>query len=314
MLIMLDHHIPISRALSNPEYYLVLRVQRPHNCWSCRRYTVCLTEASISIKLATSVPGHHSMQGVRLLQRGSLHCRPLLLHHASARGRLGAPRHHQQLRCMAAAGGSQDKSWGDILSSAAELGSAVVSKAGKSLKDMAQSIMPAMEQRSEQPRPTRVVREESPNVQLRTAVRDAFGGGLTGRLFGSMMSRAVGGMMEGMQQQMEAARDLQEQAAFAIRNSSEVQQRLGGDVQVGDPFSQEQSTISINGRMSQQVRLRMPVTGSRGMAEALVEQQGNDRQIYLQLPGGGRIRVGSGSGDGYYASGRVIDVEAEDVR
>lgn len=92
------------------------------NNWLYPSFRICSTEASVNIKLAPSVPSHHSMQGVRLLQRGSLHCRPLLLHQASARGRLGAPRHHQQLRCMAAAGNGQDKSWGDILSSAVELG------------------------------------------------------------------------------------------------------------------------------------------------------------------------------------------------
>lgn len=55
------------------------------------------------------------------------------------------------------------------------------------------------------------------------------------------------------------------------------------------------------------------MTGSRGMAEAVVEQQGDNVQIYVQPPGGGRIRVGSGD-NGYYAGGRVIDVEAKDVR
>lgn len=148
------------------------------------------------------------------------------------------------------------------------------------------------------------------------------------------------------------------QAAYAIRNDPEVQRRLGGAVQVDVPFSQEQSTTSVNGRTTQQVqmfdaigalsqhsmqpcqcmllphdaeglhiqsfdgmtalsqvRLRMPVVGPRGTAEAIVEQRGDDRQIHVKLPEGGRISVGSGNdGNGRYGGGRVIDVEAEDVR
>lgn len=53
------------------------------------------------------------MQGLRTLQHRSGLCRPL-------RHRL-PPVRHQQLRCLAS-GGRQDKSWGDLLSTAADLG------------------------------------------------------------------------------------------------------------------------------------------------------------------------------------------------
>ena len=67
------------------------------------------------------------------------------------------------------------------------------------------------------------------------------------------MGRAFGGMMKTIQQQNEAARGLQEAAAHAIRNHPEVQQRLGDSIRVDAPFSQEQSTTSINGRTMQRV-------------------------------------------------------------
>jgi hypothetical protein len=63
-----------------------------------------------------------------------------------------------------------------------------------------------------------------------------------------------------------------------------------------------------------QVRLRMPVVGSSGSAEAVMEQSGDSRHITVQLPGGGRIHVGPRSSGDRYDSGSVIDVEAEDVR
>jgi hypothetical protein len=82
---------------------------------------------------------------------------------------------------------------------------------------------------------------------------DAFGRGVTGRIMGGLVGRAFGGMMKTIQQQNEAARGLQEEAAHAIKNDPEVQQQLGGSIRVGSPFSQEQSTMSINGRTTQRV-------------------------------------------------------------
>ncbi len=62
-----------------------------------------------------------------------------------------------------------------------------------------------------------------------------------------------------------------------------------------------------------QIRLRMPVVGPRGSAEAVVEQRGGDTiSVHVQLPGGGRINVGSGGGGG--GGGRVIDVDWKEVR
>ena len=58
----------------------------------------------------------------------------------------------------------------------------------------------------------------------------------------------------------------------------------------------------------------MPVVGLRGTAEAVVEQSGDSHRIIVDLPGGDRILVDPRSTGGRYDSGRVIDVEAEDVR
>jgi hypothetical protein len=45
-----------------------------------------------------------------------------------------------------------------------------------------------------------------------------------------------------------------------------------------------------------------------------VEQTGGTRQITVYLPGGGRIHVAPRSDGGLHGNGRVIDVDAEDVR
>lgn len=191
----------------------------------------------------------------------------------------------------------------------------IVQKLAKSIKVAASSILPVGKPREDRTvRPLRVIKEEPPDVQLRAAVQDAFGRGVTGRIMGGLVGRAFGGMMKTIQQQNEAARGLQEEAAHAIKNDPEVQQQLGGSIRIGTPFSQEQSTMRINGRTMQRVRLQMPVVGSRGSAEAVMEQSDNSRRITVHLPGGGRIPVGPHSSGGRYDSGRVIDVEAEDVR
>jgi hypothetical protein len=78
---------------------------------------------------------------------------------------------------------------------------------------------------------------------------------MTGRIVGGLVGQAFGGMMKTIQQQNEAARGLQDEAAYAIRSDPEVQRLLGGSVQVDSPFSQEQSTMSVNGHTRQQVSL-----------------------------------------------------------
>lgn len=256
------------------------------------------------------------MQYGRLLQHGSLRGRLLRPGHIARSNTLTAVRLEQLRPLASGSGGSgQERSWGELLSGAAELGSNIVQKLAKSVKVAASSILPVSKPQEDRTvRPLRVIKEEPPDVQLRAAVQDAFGRGVTGRIMGGLVGRAFGGMMKTIQQQNEAALGLQEEAAHAIKNDPEVQQQLGGSIRVGSPFSQEQSTMSINGRTTQRVRLQMLVVGLRGTAEAVVEHSGDSRRITVNLPGGGRIHVGSRSSGSRYDGGRVIDVEAEDVR
>lgn len=58
------------------------------------------------------------MQGLRSLQRRASLCRPLRQHLAA---RVPAQQQQQQLRCLAS-GSSQNKSWSELLTSAADLG------------------------------------------------------------------------------------------------------------------------------------------------------------------------------------------------
>lgn len=98
-------------------------------------------------------------------------------------------------------------------------------------------------------------------------------GGLFGGLVGGLVNQAVKGLASEMQKTAAQTRSVSETAALRIRQSSRLQQRLGR-VTVGPAMSQSMSTSNINGRVSKNISLVMPVygPGGRPVAQAQVTQ------------------------------------------
>ena len=102
-----------------------------------------------------------------------------------------------------------------------------------------------------------------------------FGGGVMGSVMGNTLGRAVENMAKNVAQQVQAAQEQAEQvkqaAEQAIRANRQVNQYLGGNIQLADPISQSSSTQVVNGRQTQAVgHLQTPRHESIGAALMLL--------------------------------------------
>lgn len=90
---------------------------------------------------------------------------------------------------------------------------------------------------------------------------------------GGLVNQAVKGLAKEMQKTAAETRSVSETAAVRIQQSRRIQQRLGS-VTVGQPMGQSMSSSNINGRVSRNISLLLPVLGPGGMpvAQAQVSQ------------------------------------------
>ena len=84
-----------------------------------------------------------------------------------------------------------------------------------------------------------------------------FGGGVMGSVMGNTLGRAVENMAKNVAQQVQAAQEqaaeIRQAAQQAIRVNRQVNQYLGGNMQIADPISQSSSTQVVNGQQTQAV-------------------------------------------------------------
>ncbi|GLC39422.1 hypothetical protein PLESTB_001347500 [Pleodorina starrii] len=213
-------------------------------------------------------------------------------------------------------GSESDKSWGEIIGDAAGVAKSVFNK----IKDTATSLLPSTSgQQSAKPATT--AKPEAP-------LGPSLGGG--GGLLPNLIGRAVGGMVSSAlsslsKQLEEAAREqagAYEEAVAKMQDSAKLRARLG-TVTVGPVMSQSSSSSSINGVVTRQVALMMPVYGSLGVsgtAQVTVvqgpQQQTQTMQISVRTSDGAVVQVddgGRGPGGGRSGRGQVIDVEFREV-
>ncbi|KXZ45345.1 hypothetical protein GPECTOR_56g442 [Gonium pectorale] len=184
--------------------------------------------------------------------------------------------------------GDGDKSWGEIIEDAAGVAKSVFNK----IKDTASSILPSPTNQQQQQKPAQAPpRQEAPIVP-------GFGGGLlpnlVGRAVGSLLSSAVSSLSAQLE---EAAR------------------AQAGECQAE---GQSSSSSSINGVVTKQVVLLLPVYGSAGasgtaqvsVVEGPSQPGGRTMTITVRTPDGGVVVVDDGPPGG----GSVIDVEYRELR
>jgi len=207
-----------------------------------------------------------------------------------------------------------EKSWSEVAEEASHTAKSVFNKLVSSVKKIAGQ--------DEQSKLERQRRKEQEELSKPPDLSGLFGGGLLGRAAGSMLGSAIKAVGDQMAEAGRQAEGIRQRATSAIEASSAVREHLGSGVQVGPPMSQSTMSSSINGRVSKTVSLIMPVVGSRGTAQAIVEatESGDsvsDMNIQVRMPSGAIVNVrdtGDGPGGPGGASGRIIDAEWKEVQ
>jgi len=146
------------------------------------------------------------------------------------------------------------------------------------------------------------------------------GTGLAGALMGSMMKTVGGIMAESISQSSEDIQFVTDAAENCLYQNNDVTQILGANIRCGNPFSSSFSSSNINGQVSKNVMLVMPVSGvsGRGQIQVQASLDGGDRvdisQLIFQSDTGRSVNVvgsgrGRGGSRGTPGRGQVIDVE-----
>ncbi|KAG2495571.1 hypothetical protein HYH03_006171 [Edaphochlamys debaryana] len=239
---------------------------------------------------------------------------PVLLRHVQPLGlidrrRAGAAQDPiRSLAARAKKSDDDDKSWGEIAQEAGQVAKSVFNK----IKDAATSILPVPAAKDEKPVP----RPRDPDMSLGPSTGGGLLPNLLGRAVGGLLSSAVSSLAKQVEAAARESAGAYEEAAQRIQSSAKLQDRLG-TVTVGPLMSQSSSSSNINGVVTKQVMLLMPVAGSRGVSGqaqvSVVEgRQGRRMTIVVRTADGGVITLdddGPGS-----ARGAVIDVEYKEVQ
>ena len=114
---------------------------------------------------------------------------------------------------------------------------------------------------------------------------------MLGRIVTPLLARAADEIAE----QSRQVQDMLNEANGRLANNPTVIENLGEPIQVGSPFSQSSSTMSINGKSTSKVMASFPVAGPRGNGIATMEaSNGEIRSLSVNI-NGRNIVVGSSS-------------------
>lgn len=95
------------------------------------------------------------------------------------------------------------------------------------------------------------------NMSHRLYYTGMFGGGIMGKMMENTLGRVVENIAKTAAEQIRATQQqseqVQQKAAQAIERSKQLQEYLGGSMQVAEPISESSSMQNINGQMTQSV-------------------------------------------------------------
>ena len=137
------------------------------------------------------------------------------------------------------------------------------------------------------------------------------------RMAGKMIAPLLSKVGEEFAEQSRAAQDLMEEARKRLVNDAALSQQLGEPLQVGQPFSQSSSSMSINGKSTTKVQASFQVAGPYGSGVATLNSSNGEIQSLVVNVNGRNISVGASSGNVFgrasSSSSRVNDdvIEAE---
>jgi len=140
------------------------------------------------------------------------------------------------------------------------------------------------------------------------------------RMMGRMVSPLLARAADEIAEQSRQAQDLLDEAQFRLVNDPVIAENLGQPVQVGMPFSQSSSTMSINGRTTARVQASFEVAGPYNSGIATMTSDNGEITTLTVNVNGRNISVGSRNWDNSYGNqnsrrdGDVIEAEIVDKK
>ena len=132
------------------------------------------------------------------------------------------------------------------------------------------------------------------------------------RMMGRMVSPLLARAAEEIAEQSKEAQYMWEEARIRLMNDPYISEALGEPLQIGQPFSQAQSTTVINGKSSARVQASFQVAGPRGSGVATLESvNGEIRSLNVNV-NGRNISVGSSTRGGNAIYGKSSSSKKDD--
>ena len=113
------------------------------------------------------------------------------------------------------------------------------------------------------------------------------------RMLGRMVTPLLARAADEIAEQSRQVQDMLDEARVRLANDPTVVENLGEPIQVGSPFSQSSSTMSINGKSTSKVVASFPVAGPRGNGVATMEASDGELRSLSANINGRNIVVGS---------------------
>jgi hypothetical protein len=130
--------------------------------------------------------------------------------------------------------------------------------------------------------------KEDVSTSIDTILKDApLGVRMLGQMIKPMIGSLVGGMAQAMEEQQKQMSDMLDDARSYIVQDPAAVQLLGEPLEVGSPFSQSSSTMSVNGETRTNLQASFEVRGNRGSGVATIASS-NGRIENLSLNVNGR--------------------------
>ncbi len=151
--------------------------------------------------------------------------------------------------------------------------------------DTVRSMLPFGSKKGELTKKEQAKQDVSSSID--TVLKDApLGVRMMGKLIKPLVSSVAGNIAQAMEEQSRQMSDLLGDARGLIVQDSRALDNLGEPIEMGSPFSQSSSTMSVNGKTRSSIQASFEVRGSRGSGVAtMTATDGQIDQLSLNVNG-----------------------------
>lgn len=133
------------------------------------------------------------------------------------------------------------------------------------------------------------------------------------RMAGKMIAPLLSNVAQELAQQSKAAQGVLEEARVRLVNDDALISELGEPLQVGQPFSQSSSSMSINGKSTTKVQASFQVAGPYGSGVATMDSSNNEITSLIVNVNGRSMSIRSRSGNAFRRSSAGNRAKDDDV-